>query len=251
MKRVVLSFAVVALLALPVTAQTGSTTTTGQEGTGSSSLNQGSTQGTQTTTPGTTGQTGTSSVQEERTNPDMGTTAPGSGLTLSGTVVSWNDQELVVRTTTGIEHIVLQQDTQRPSSFTVGEQVAVDYVRSSQNGVMIARQVRPGGVGSSTTTTVGESQLEQDVEEGMDELGDTADEVGADLSRIDDAAEEEIEEAVGGSIDNDGAIGNAGQTAALDDADDATTLPATGGKGPLAALLGLLALGVAAVLRRV
>jgi hypothetical protein len=228
MKRVVLSaFAVVALLALPVAAQDYGTTSTSEQ---------------TNTTP---------EVQEERTNPDMGTTAPGGGLTLTGTVVSWNEQELVVRTSTGIEHIVLQADTQRPSSFTVGEQVSVDYLRNSQNGVMIARVVRPGG--EATTTAVGESQLEQEVEETVADIGEAADDVGAELSEVDDAVEEEVEEAVGTSIDQDEAIGNADQTAELDEVDDGddSALPATGGKGPLAALLGLLALAGAAALRRV
>lgn len=218
MKRVVLSaVAVLALLALPAMAQTEGTITT------------------------------TANPEEERTNPDMGSTAPQSGLTLTGSVVSWNDQELVVKTTTGIEHFVLQSDTQRPSSFTVGEQVAVDYLRSSQNGVMIARQVRPGGV-STTATTMGESQLEQEVEETVADVGKAADQVGAELSKVDDAVEEEVEEALGTSIDNDGAIGNDEELA--NDTSTTTSLPATGSKAPVIGLLGLLALAGAATLRR-
>jgi hypothetical protein len=193
-------------------------------------------------------------VQEERTNPSAGSIAPDSGLTMSGTVVSFNDQQLVLQTTTGVEHIQLQQNTVRPSTFTVGEPVTVDYTRTSQ-GVMIASQVRLGGVSTTTSTTTTsnlapsapvdtESELEQDVEEAVADVGEAADEVGAELSEIDDAVEEEVEEAAGTSLDNDGAIGNA------DDDTDTEALPATGSKGPLAALLGLLALGVAVGLRR-
>ena len=122
--------------------------------------------------------------------------------------------------------------------------------RTSQ-GVMIAKQIRPSGAaGATASTTVApttgaigdgidqESQLEQDVEEAVADVGEAADEVGAELSEIDDAVEEEVEEAVGTSIDNDGAIGNA------------DSLPATGGKAPLAALLGLGALAAAFAVRR-
>ena len=105
---------------------------------------------------------------------------------------------------------------------------------------------------STTTTTTGtgvagtkvgdgidqESELEQDVEEAVADVGEAADEVGAELSEVDDAVEEEVEEAADTSLDNDDAIGNA------------DALPATGGKAPLAALLGLLAIGGAVALRR-
>jgi hypothetical protein len=228
MKRVVLSLvAGLAILAVPAIAQ--------EEG----------------TTYPATGET----VQEERTNPSAGSIAPDSGLTMSGTVVSFNDQQLVLQTTTGVEHIQLQQNTVRPSTFTVGEPVTVDYTRTSQ-GVMIASQVRLGGA-STTTSSVAESttpdttsnlapstpvdtesQLEQDVEEAVADVGEAADEVGAELSEIDDAVEEEVEEALDTSIDNDETIGNA------------DALPATGGKAPLAAMLGLLAIGAAVGLRR-
>jgi hypothetical protein len=233
MKNVVLSLvAAFAVLALPALAQSSDT--------GESNL---------------TGST----VQEERTAPDTGSIAPGSGLTLTGEVVSWNDQQLVVKTTTGVEHIQLDASTTRPSSFLAGDKVVVDYTRTSSNGVMIARAIRPLGTTASTTTStttlttpMGESQLEQDVEEAVDEVGDAADRVGAEISEVDDEVEEEIEEAVGAPIDNDGAIGN-DEIAANDTDSDTeldTALPATGSKAPLVGLLGLLALGAAAGLRR-
>jgi len=227
MKRVVLSLMVVlGLLALPAIAQeAGSTTATGE------------------------------TLQEERTNPSSDSIATDSGLTLSGTVVSWNDQQLVLKTITGVEHIQLQSHTVRPSTLTAGESVTVDYTRTSQ-GVMIAKQIRLGGTMDSTTTTtltepatgtgvagtkIGdgidqESELEQDVEEAVADVGEAADEVGAELSEVDDAVEEEVEEAMDTSLDNDDTIGN--------------ELPATGSKAPLAAMLGLLAIGAAVGLRR-
>ena len=172
MKRVVLTLAVaLALLAVPAVAQTSYPNTN---------------------------ETQETPAQEQRTNPDVGSTAPGSGLTLSGTVVSWTDEQLVVKTATGVEHIALLPTTTRPSSFTAGEAVTIDYTRSSQNGVMVASQVRPGGTATgtsslqTTTPSTTESALEQEVEETTADLSKGADQVGAELSKVDDAVEEEI-----------------------------------------------------------
>jgi hypothetical protein len=226
MRRVVLalSFAL-ALLAVPALAQTT------DEGTAASSFTA----------------TGETEVQETRTNPSAGTIAPGGGLTITGTVVSWNDDEIVIRTTTGIEHIVIQQDTSRPATFTEGQVVSIDYLRSTQNGVMIARQIRPGEapvVGQSTVDV--EGPVERAVEGVMSDLGEAADDVGAALSEIDDRVEAGIESALDTDIDDDGSI--AGQPVSSFDSD--TSLPATAGASPLVALFGLLALGAAAGLRR-
>jgi hypothetical protein len=202
--------------------------------------------------------TGSPEVQEERTNPDTASLAPGGGLTLTGNVVSWNDEELVVRTTTGVEHFVLQPTTRRPSTFAEGQLVSVDYNRTSQNGVMIAEQIRPGDAGAISSTATGtESRLEQNVERAADDIDDAADELGANISQLDDEIEEEIEEETGRNLDNDSTIGDS-RTADMDDdtpdttlrADVDTTLPATAGESPLVALLGLVALGAAAGLRR-
>jgi MYXO-CTERM domain-containing protein len=225
MRRVVLalSFAL-ALLAVPAIAQ----------------IDEG------TTAPNFTA-TGETEVQETRTNPDAGMIGPGGGLTITGTVVSWNDDEIVIRTTTGIEHIVIQQDTSRPSTFTEGQVVSIDYLRSTQNGVMIARQIRPGEaplVGQSTVDV--EGPVEREVEAAMSDLGEAADDVGAALSEIDDRVEARIESALDTNIDNDSTI--AGRPVSSFDSD--TSLPATAGSSPLVALFGLLALGAAAGLRR-
>jgi hypothetical protein len=196
-------------------------------------------------------QTDGTEVQETRTNPDIGTTAPNSGLSITGTVESWNDNEIVIRTTTGVEHIVLQPETQRPGSFTAGETVTIDYNRSSTNGIMIAEQIRRAGVtGTSTVDT--ESQLEQDVEEGVADLGEAADDAGAAISQLDDEVEEEIEEEIGSNLDNDATIGDSTTADMDDDTTDTlgTSLPATAGESPLVALLGVLALAGAAGLRR-
>jgi len=242
MKHVVLSVLMVAALAAPSLAEEAGTTANNLSQTGAQ-------------------------VQETRTNPDTASLAPGGGLTISGTVESWNDQEIVIRTSTGVEHLVIQPSTQRPGSFTSGQLVTIDYNRSSQNGVMIAEQIRLGEapvVTGTATTTLGdgidqEGPVETAVEEAVADAGDAADRVGAELSELDDEAEEEIEEETGTNLDNDSTVAGVNTssktvdtTADMDDdtQDTMTSLPATAGDSPLVALLGLVALGAAAGLRR-
>jgi hypothetical protein len=245
MKHVVLSVLMVAALAAPSIAEEAGTTANNLSQTGAQ-------------------------VQETRTNPDTASLAPGGGLTISGTVESWNDQEIVIRTNTGIEHVVIQPSTQRPGSFTAGQAVTIDYNRSSQNGVMIAEQIRLGEAPAvtattSTTGTIGdgidqEGPVETAVEDAVADVGEAADQVGAELSKLDDQAEEEIEEETGTNLDNDSTVAGVQTTRNTvdttadmdDDTQDTltTSLPATAGDSPLVALLGLVALGAAAGLRR-
>ena len=230
MRRVVLALSLgLAVLAVPAVAQ--STDTAG--------------------TANNLQQTDGTPVQETRTSPSIGSTAPNAGLSITGTVESWNDKEIVIRTATGTEHIVLQPTTQRPSTFTAGETVTIDYNRSSTNGIMIAEQIRPAGTMGTGTADV-EGELEQDVESAVAKAGDAADDAGAAISKLDDEIEEEIEEETGSNLDNDSTVGDS-TTADMDDdtADTVgTALPATAGESGLIALLGIAALGAAAGLRR-
>jgi hypothetical protein len=99
MKNVVLAIAAaLVLIALPAVAQytdpatatQPSTTTTTTTTTPSSSMD--------TSAPATDTTTSSVPVQEERTNPQVPTHGPSSGLTASGSVVSWNADEVVLRT---------------------------------------------------------------------------------------------------------------------------------------------------------
>ena len=83
----------------------------------------------------------TGSDETQRTQPDAPSVAPHSGLTIEGTVTSWNDRELVLETETGVEHLVLTRDLNLPASLSKGDQVAIDYTRNSQ-GTMVANEVR-------------------------------------------------------------------------------------------------------------
>ena len=241
MKNVVLAIAaVLVLIALPAAAQYDATTPT-QTTTETSAT-------TSTETTPSTSLTNTQQPAEERTNPTSPMHSNDPGLTARGTVVSWNDDEVVLRTTTGLTHFKLMPNTVGSRTFTEGQALAIDFQRNEQ-GVLLAKQIRSADLAPVTETTTGAATAGQAIE-------NTADEVGEDLSRVDDAVEEEVEEAVGTSIDNDGAIGNdenptndTSTTASTTTTTD-TSLPATGSNAPLAGLLGLLALGGAAALRR-
>ena len=245
MKRVILaSAAALVLIALPAVAQytdpsattqpsTTTTTTTDTTATmPSTSLD------TTTTTPSTT--TTNVPVQEERTNPAVPTHSPNSGLTASGSVASFNNEEVVLRTATGLTHFKLLPNTTGVSTFTEGQRLTIDFDRNEQ-GVLIAKQIRLEGetapVAQGITTT------------GAAAAG----------SNVAEAVTEGVEETTGADVNNDNMIGTRGGTAhtaatttgtSTTTESTSTNLPATGSDAPLAGLLGLLALGGAAALRR-
>ena len=249
MKRVVLAIAAaLVLIALPAVAQYSdpstttqptTTTTTTMDTTATTPSNNLDTS-TTATTPATTTTTNVP-VQEERTNPAVPTHSPNSGLTASGSVASWNNEEVVLRTATGITHFKLLPSTTGVSTFTEGQRLTIDFDRNEQ-GVLIAKQIRLEGetapVAQGITTT------------GAAAAG----------SNVAEAVEEGVEETVGADVDHDNAIGTRGGTAntastttgTSSTSTESTTsnLPATGSNAPLVGLLGLLALGGAAALRR-
>ena len=90
-------------------------------------------------------------VQEERTNPSSPAITGDSGLTITGSVVSFTDTALVLDTAVGQQTIQLDNRTAKPAMLHVGDRVAVDFVRNS-TGVMIATAIRPEG---ATTTETG------------------------------------------------------------------------------------------------
>lgn len=90
----------------------------------------------------------TGNEEQKRTRSHHESWGPGQGLTLVGEVASWDDDSLMVKTTTGMENIVLTQDTRMMvdrSKLRKGMKVAVDYNRNTQ-GAIIADQVRMGDV---------------------------------------------------------------------------------------------------------
>ncbi|HVS02474.1 MAG TPA: LPXTG cell wall anchor domain-containing protein [Thermoanaerobaculia bacterium] len=153
----------------------------------------------------------------ERTNPNAGSISQDSGLTLTGTVQSWNDDEIVLDTNTGTMHVRIEAAT-LPPNLQVGDRVSVDYVRTTQ-GVMLAQQIRPYTVRAEEETTA-----------------------RVDLDDVDDVTEGEVEDAFGVELDQD--------NDEMLDGDTRGELPATGSELPLVGLLGLLALIGAGVVRK-
>ena len=172
--------------------------------------------------------------EESRTNPDARSIAPGSGLTITGTVVEVNDKQLVISTATGAEHIQILPDTQKPVNLQPGVGVSVDYTRTSQ-GVMIAQTIRTAGVAGEATadTTASSLTTETDADLDTDVAVETDTDVHAELDTESDLDADADTTTADSSLDED--------------------LPATGSRLPLLGLLGLLtvaaALGVRSLLR--
>lgn len=172
--------------------------------------------------------------EESRTNPDARSIAPGSGLTITGTVVEVNDKQLVISTATGAEHIQILPDTQKPVNLQPGVGVSVDYTRTSQ-GVMIAQTIRTAGAAGEATVDTSASALttETDADLDTDVAVETETDVHAELDTESDLDADADTTTADSSLDED--------------------LPATGSRLPLLGLLGLLtvaaALGVRSLLR--
>jgi LPXTG-motif cell wall-anchored protein len=234
MKNVVLAIAaVLMLIALPAAAQYDTTTPT-------QTTTDTSTQPVTTTETPSTSLTNTQQPAEERTNPTSPMHSNDPGLTAQGTVVSWNDDEVVLRTSTGLTHFKLMPNTVGSRTFTEGQALAIDFQRNEQ-GVLLAKQIRSADLTPTTETTTGAVAAGEAVESAAENVGE--------------AVEEGVEETLSTDVDNDGAVGTRGGEATLDTTSTTTTstdtnLPATGSNAPLAGLLGLLALGGAAALRR-
>ena len=236
MKSVVLTIAAaLVLIALPAVAQYSDPSTTAQPTTTTPTTNLDTTTTDTSTMPADTSTTTSDLAVEERTNPTAGTNSQNNGLTANGSVVSWNADEVVLRTATGITHFKLLPETTGIKTFTEGQRLTIDFNRNEQ-GVLLAQQIRleaaaavmPPGITTTGAAAAG--------------------------SNVAEAVEEGVEETLGTDVDNDNAIGTRGDTspdtASMTTDTTETSLPATGSKAPLAGLLGLLALGGAAALRR-
>lgn len=209
-------------------------------------------------------------LDESRTNPDARSMAPGSGLTITGTVVEWDEKQLVIQTATGVEHIQLTPQTEKPVEFEVGENVSVDYTRTAQ-GIMIAQKIRTGGAvtGEATATTelttdtqpIDETEpmeADADLTAETDTALDTESDLDANAGlQADVRTEDELETDVTTDLDTDVETTTA-DTGYEDDFgaetyEQESDLPATGSELPLLALLGLLsvvaALGVRSFVR--
>jgi LPXTG-motif cell wall-anchored protein len=173
-------------------------------------------------------------VQEERTNPDAPAITGDSGLTVTGTVVSFTDTALVLHSTAGDLTIQFTPQTVKPATFTTGENLAVDYVRNS-NGTMIATAIRPVGTPGTETDLTPQAPAPTVETEVQEPEADVSAELEADVAAdLDTDTEAEVEADVDADADLD---------------TDSESLPETGSEVPLAGLIGLLALAAATALR--
>ncbi|HUP43304.1 MAG TPA: hypothetical protein VM599_08850 [Thermoanaerobaculia bacterium] len=180
--------------------------------------------------------------EDSRTNPDARSIAPGSGLTITGTVVEVHDEQLVIKSATGVQHIKILPNTQKPVDLQAGVGVSVDYTRTSQ-GVMIAQTIRTAGVAGEATTDTTASSLTVDTDADLDT--DLAVETETDVhAELDTDSDLDADADFNADLDVD--------TTTADSSFD-ENLPATGSRLPLLGLLGLLtvaaALGVRSLLR--
>lgn len=172
-------------------------------------------------------------LDDSRTNPDARSMAPGSGLTITGTVVEVNEKQLTLRTATGVEHVQLVPQTDKPVELEVGETVSVDYTRTAQ-GILIAQKIRTEGTMDEPTAPRSDLTAETDADLETDAELRTEDRMETD-ARTD--------------LDTD--VRTTTADTAYDDDFRADTyeqesaLPATGSELPLLALLGLLSVAAA------
>jgi hypothetical protein len=172
-------------------------------------------------------------ANDNRTQPDADSTTGDSALTITGTVHEWTDDQIALKTDTGVHHIKVLPNTDWDGELTVGEWVSIDYTRTGQ-GIMIAELVRSQGqvqtestvVETTTTSTNTEMDMEADVD------------VNADTDWNDGELDTEAE--VTADFDADANLNTE------DELDSNDELPATGSELPLLGLLGLLSL-VAAI----
>lgn len=166
-------------------------------------------------------------VNDNRTQPDADSTTGDSALTITGTVHSWTDDQIALKTDTGVHHIKVLPNTDWDGELTVGESVSIDYTRTGQ-GIMIAELVRSQGQVQTESTVVETTTTSTNTDMDMDDDMDVDVEANANLD----------------TDWNDGELDAEADVTADFDADD--ELPATGSELPLLGLLGLLSL-VAAI----
>lgn len=172
---------------------------------------------------------------DNRTQPDADSIVGDSALTITGTVQEWTDDQVALKTDTGVHHIKVLPDTAWDKSLTVGETVTIGYTRTTQ-GVMIAESIwseNPAGTESTVTETTTSSlntDMEMDMEADADMDMDADTGVTADFDADADLSDDEYQ----ADLDTE------------DEWDSNDELPATGSELPLLGLLGLLSL-VAAI----
>jgi hypothetical protein len=261
--------AAAALMALPAVAQSTGTTTSSTDttmGTNNNGTTTGSTYDNTATTgstydngTATTTTTGTESTtvngtattpgftagpEDRRTHPAVPTHTEAGAMTATGTIVSWNHDELVLHTSNGITHFKMMPDTvgyNGPGTFQEGQTAAVDFNRNEQ-GVLIARQVRLGTTTTATTATT----TSEPIATTTTTNDNTASVAPAPVPEAAPAPAPEVTTPPATTYNETPST----TTDTTTNETTSTKMPATASDSPLIALLGLAALGAAAGLRR-
>jgi len=199
---------------------------------------------------------------ETRTRPAADSIAPGSGLTIRATVKEVRDSQIVLDTPTGVRFVQINNQTRKPVNLAAGQEVAIDYTRTDQ-GVMIAKDVRLVSADSEMATE-STTQAQADTETMADERSET--ESGtmasdsmqtAETGTMDESTDRDESgyDQMGSDTETEQYASNQDSSSAMDnDSDfastrDRDTLPTTASELPLAALMGLIALGGAVAFR--
>ena len=199
-------------------------------------------------------------VEYERTHPDAESQAPHAGLTIYGTVQDFNEDQLTLKTSTGVEHLQIVSQTNHPADLEAGTDVAVDYNRNTQ-GIMIAKEIRMNSGESiaetgveetdtqtaSTTATTETRDQEMNVQTEESEPAERETDVRAEAdveaeSDLRTETEARAETQVAATAETENREQSEQMTA------QAQELPQTAGNLPLIALLGLIGLAGAGTL---
>jgi hypothetical protein len=200
-------------------------------------------------------------TNEARTRPAADSIAPGSGLTIRATVKEVRDSQIVLDTPTGVRFVQVTDQTRKPVNLAAGQDVAIDYTRTDQ-GVMIANDVRLVSAESqpmAETTTQAQTETMTDERSEQTESGSmesdstktadtgTMDEsMDNDRSSYEDMGSDAETEQYASNQESGSTMANDSEQASTRDRD---ALPTTASGLPLAALLGLIALGGAVAFR--
>jgi len=186
--------------------------------------------------------------EQTRTRPGAADIAPGSGLTLRATVKEVRDNQLVLDTPTGTRHVQLTDRTRKPVNLAAGQDVAVDYTRTTQ-GVMIAKDIRRVSEGqvAEETSTMTDQQSQQNEPATMET--DSMESDSMETAEAGTMDQDRDQDQMNRGTETEQYASNQASSSSMGTETDAMStserdrMPTTASELPLAALMGLLALG--------
>jgi len=170
-------------------------------------------------------------------------TIPTDATTSTGTVVAVHDDYVVFETADGVRHDLYWVDGVTDRDLLVADRDVTVTFSTVDGETRLYRVVTPQPVDVEVDE---ESRLEQNVEEFVEDVDE---EIDSALDSIDEEADETSRD-IGQAFDDAGdAVDDVDEELAGTDDELEAELPATGSRTPLVALIGLMLLGGAVVLR--